>query len=289
MKRMLWAAVFCAVILAGCAKVSSELELRQENVCTLSDGTQVSQWEHKVNDDSFRYILPDKHTLLRVDILDGREEFASYFSALCSGWDEVDEGVRDAILDYYVQRGTLTAPGGTCWDLVQGRMEEVYGAYQKDKKTDAAYVTEMVTPVMQNGRLLVFCSEVTTTRNADGYFEMPAEFAGAPNSLNDALSRTTEIFDRGTGERIPVEELFSVEPEEASARLAELCAQQGAGYLGASVPLERVVPENECLRVWFTAEENGFIVNSSLELDYGSVTDILQPWAVPEASAAELV
>jgi len=259
--------------------VSSELELRRENVYALTDGTRVSQWEHKENTGSFYYILPDKQTLLRVDTMgDGYDR---YFAGMCPGWAEVDGTVREAILNDYTRRGTLTLPDGPYWALVCARMEEAYSELRDGGKANRAYITETVEPVLQNDRLLVFSSKITTPRDADGAFQQPAQFAAAPNVLDDTLVWTVEIFDRGTGERLPVETLFSVPAEEASARLAELCARQAAGYLGDFVPLERVVPENECLRVWFTAEETGFIVSSSLELDYGELTDLLQPWAMP--------
>lgn len=257
----------CCLLLAGCGRrvEAAEFTLAEEGAYTLSDGTSVDRWQLRHWGDDY-YRLPDGTDLLLVREPTGPENVTNGQE----GVQDLNETAQAAILAWYEDRGLL-------YDVEQ-ELERAYALYLRCRETGEAYqagmVEQAVTPASSNERIICFMTSLT----------LPLD---EPRMVEEILLGT--VFDRETGEVIPVWDLFTIPEAEARAWVAAQAAGGDSGlrremeaalepewiilepgYLSVKFP-QGTLPSQETACGWFEEYEK-------------APGDVLQPWAIPEGA-----
>lgn len=245
-------------------------ELLTPNALTLSDGTPVGVWSGRWNEN--RYVLADGTELLRE-----KEPFgpANVHVGGLEGFNDLSETAKNAILTYYEEQGTL-------YDL-DAELEHAYAAYQAhegETEFSSFWVGQDTSPSASNERLMYF--QTTLMLPLD-------EQMGEERQCGD-------IFDRETGERIDVRDLFTCGEAEAKAAVLKACGVYEyygdtpglAESMAANFTWEHLVFSSEDLWYYYPAgsllgEEGGYVLST----EYDQLADVLHPWAIPEAYEPE--
>lgn len=256
----------CCLLLAGCGsrREAMEFTLAEEGAYTLSDGTSVDRWQLWHWGDGY-YRLPDGTDLLRVREPIGPENAANGQENV----QDLNETAQAAILAWFEERGLL-------YDVSQ-ELERAYALYLRCRETGEAYqegmVEEAVTPASSNERIICFRTSLT----------LPLD---EPRMAEEILLGT--VFDRETGQVIPIWDLFTIPEAEARAWVAEQAAGGGPvlrremeaalepewiilepGHLSVKFP-RGTLPSQETACGWFEEYEK-------------APGAVLQPWAIPDA------
>ncbi len=224
----------------------------------LSDGTELGIWRGQ---SETVYMLPGHQELLTVPDPSGPR------NAAVSG---VDSALSDAawenIQAYYDMQGLL-------YDS-PAQLESAYAAWQADPEGyQSRTLGQDISPSMSNDRIICFVTTVVRPLEDGSHTE----------------DRSCAVFDRTTGQPIPMEALFTCGADElADAFLAEA----NVGYealraeMRAAFRPEYILPQEDHLALHFPAgslpsQEHSYIIG----LDYAGhqgLKDLLQDWALPD-------
>lgn len=245
---------------AGTADFLTVEEAKLPAPLRLSDGTVVEVWADGWRDRVYR--LPDGTELLRES--PPETDFSTYRVDGSTPLSELSPALLEGVAAYYRERGAL-------YDL-QAEVERAYAAYLQAPEDFQRYLAEQ---------------EVSWTSTAPGvyYFLTTLNLSVEPRIITQV--QFTDAFDRETGAHIPNEDLFTAEKEEV---LDVLIAQ-----MDVDETLERELRENfqwTYLIFWPDGPDVFYPAGSlpSQEhtwgwgVDYSALSQILQPWAVPQAA-----
>ncbi len=251
----------------------------EREAVTLRDGTALDMLEDPHFHDR-TYRLADGTELLRVN--DGGGPENRYVMGRES-FDDLSETAKEKVRAYYEEQGLL-------YDERE-ELEKAYAAWKELGEDFACpLVGQDVTPAASSERIMYFTTSVT----------LPAEY---DESVVTGLE-LCDAFDRETGERIDIPDLFAVPWEEVRRRLPELAGWRIDPAVAAEMA-EALEPEWICfgqseLSVLFPAgslpsnvigqegppEEwkEPQAAGYHFSLDWQSIPEgFLQPWAIPKA------
>lgn len=288
MKKQVIVLMLClSVLLMGCGAMDSlneaalDIKLMQENVYTLSDGTQVDLWVSKRWPQSVTYRIGDVN-LMEVDNCDSLDEV---MAANLPNWHTMDEQAQENILAWYADRGAQYTLDGIYGDSLRDMLETAYAYYQlcqeNGEEFEGWYEGENIVAKYANEDILVF---ETTVKGGESWSVSNVSLATAMRTALTKITadpvRTTEIFDRHTGVLIPMEDLFTVSREEAEARLTVLYNAVETKSAVEHVYLEYLLPQPNNMAVAIPQTINDADHLYYTPIDYTQIEDILQPWVL---------
>lgn len=244
---------------AASAVVSGELK---REAATLRDGTAVDvlEWDSWSN---YSYRLADGTELLEVDEPRGP---ADYYAGAPESFADLSETAQRQVRQYYEDRGLL-------YDEMDA-LEQCYAAWKElGEAYRSGHIQQTVAPSASSERVMYFTTELT----------LPQEY-GTPLCTSTSFQ---DAFDRRTGERLEVWDLFTVPEAEVRKRLPELVDWELNPIICAEMS-QALEPEwirfgQGGLTVFFPAgslpsEELGYHVSVDCE---NIPEGFVQPWAVP--------
>lgn len=182
--------LFC-LLLSGCRKeepVSTYAHLKEENVVTLADGTEIDCWE---NDFWQFYCLKDGTEILHLKPPSGPQ---GHYAVGAESFDDLSPNAQEAVADYYAKQGTL-------YDL-PSELEAAYDEYLKKQTAKERYharIVEQETAPTAAADDVIYFRTILTLPVGDQIVEQYS-FCAA--------------FDRQSGEKQDVWSLFTVPKEE---------------------------------------------------------------------------
>lgn len=245
---------------AGTADFLTVEEIPSPESLTLSDGTEAEIWVDFWGNRSYR--LADGTELLRERPQD--MDFSTYYVEGDTPLTALPAALLEGVTACYQERGAL-------YDL-QAELENAYAAYRNAEGPE------------QFQRFMVGQTVGWSASSPDVYYFQTS--VTLPLSSDTATEYSfTDAFDRETGEHIPNEELFTVSQSGVADALIPLRVDQA---------LERELRENfqwsylffdqDGLDVWYP---EGSLPSQEHTWGWGfryeDLSQILQPWAVPEA------
>ena len=220
------------------------------NEYTLSDGTPVDLFKASLY---HTYSLEDGRELLFVQKPTKVEE--TYIPGIGSLKD-LPEAAQEKIGAYYDAQGLL-------YDELQ-TLEDAYDAYLAVENFQTYTLGQEVFPSAANEEVIYFLTIA---------------------SLPGSEQRLCAAFDKQTGEVIPMEDIFTCEPQEFITRLAAIGGAEDAliEEMKAAFKPEYVTVSQNYLEVNFPA---GTLPSEELGLGMGfeyneDVRELLKPWAIP--------
>lgn len=244
----------------------------ERGALTLRDGTPVDVLERDWAWGNRTYRLADGTELLRVDGPTGPEDV---YAAGAGSVDDLSETAREKVRAYYEDRGLL-------YDEAEV-LEQCYAAWKELGDTfQSGHLSQSVSPAVSTERVMYFTTELTQPDLTQ------LEEYGSQLHKNDQFQ---DAFDRQTGEKLDVRDLFGVPWEEVRRRIPEL-VDWGMDTAVAAQVAEKLEPEylmfeSGCLSVWFPAGtlegvETGFF----FDVNYSDAPEgFFQPWAIPSEAA----
>ena len=236
-------------------------EVAEEDAVILLDGTAIDVWRQSA---SRSYLEKDGQEILwetpplwpeHVQVM-GTE-----------GLSDVEEAAREKIVAFYRERGLL-------YDL-NAELEKAHADYKAHQ------------PGEEDFQARVVGQEISPTAGAPGvvYFLTQLNMPQAGTAYGTSL-RLGEAFDRQTGQKLEMEDLFTCSPEEVLEKILEMAALGDpalAQEMRAAFDQANMVFFNENMEVSFPAgslpsQEYMYIVG--LEYEKG-LAEIMHPWAVP--------
>lgn len=263
-----------AILLCGCSQEQESaygdelMVLKQEAVYTMFDDTQVSYWTMGMLNQDYYCIEGDDGEYVEILVVEnpiGPEGVMN--NGLC--YDDLNETAKAAIGAYYEAQGLL-------YD-VSFEVENAYAEYERRSNNKRLfnwhYISQTVWPTGGTDEVIGFCTELIAYRGE--------EFV--------RQHWYNVLFDRETGEQIPIESIFSAPLDEAKARI-----------LDALMPEEPETDETELREQMEDAFRFDYIklMNDGIEVMFPADTleckekafggfipaeelaDIMQPWAM---------
>ena len=238
-----------------------------QNTVTLSDGTPLDAWKTSLFGTTYR--LRDGAELLCEDAPSGPE---NHFVANLESFDDLSEAAKSAVRQYYEEQGAL-------YDL-PSELEKAWAEYREDPEGFSThYISQDTSPAASSQRVMYFNTNVTLPVSGN-------------TCEDDSLSAA---FDRETGENIPLADLFTCPEGKIAQNLLDLAEKDGSGPSKPEVQCEMLAAfRTEYLSFWsdyvmltfpagtLPSQEYTYLV--SVDYDAG-LSDILQPWAVPQPRA----
>lgn len=207
MKKLL-PILLAVLVLCGCQ--SSEKKaygdemviLREESVYTMSDGTEVDLWTAGMTDQELYCIDDEVNEQLLLDLLvvDVPKGPAGIENDGIS-FDDLAEPAKSAISRYYEEQGILY----DTMEELELACEDYFEKKRQDDAFEYHYISQVVWPTGATEDLIAFCTELITYR-------------GEKNVRQDWYN---VVFDRRTGEVVPMESLFSAPLEDAKTRILD--------------------------------------------------------------------
>lgn len=228
---------------------------------TLKDGTELTLRKDYANT---IYIAPDGTELLREQDPIGP---ANVHTGNAPSLDELNQEAQQAILSHYEELGLL-------YDL-DAEIEKVYQWYL-DAEDDAPFysclLSQDISPSAANDRLVWYTAY--TTVPVDG-------------TVHQQIQQHT-IFDRETGTIVDLAELFTCTETEAAKAILDVSGMPDTELrreMEQKFRFEYLNFDSDTLMVCFPA---GSLVNHSsgdyiLGIHYADISNILHPWAIPDA------
>lgn len=254
------------ILLSGCsgaAQQAADWVLEEEGAVTLSDGTQVDLWHLGHNDDGF-YKLSDGTLLLRIDTPCGPQ---NSFAAGVESFDDLSPAAQEAVSAYYEAQGLLYDP--------QAQLEDAYATYldcqTAGTEYQERYIRQEIYPVACNDTIMCFLTSVI----------LPVE--GENDRTVQELSLSA-VFDRDTGERLRIWDLFTLPEEETRQRLLDLAAGFDPvlrSEAEAALRPEYIIPRSDGLELTFpqgSLPSQEYTWGTSVP--YSDLQDVLRPWAI---------
>lgn len=243
------------------AEIFQVISALTEDAATVSDGTEVEIWK---SSGEMLYRLGDGTELLRVARPSGPEDVD--VDGL-EGFDALAQEAQDMVRQYYAERGLL-------YD-VDAELEQAYAAYRKAKPGEPfspRYLSQDISPVSSNDRIMCFLTCVTRPTEEDGV-------------VNDTLLGDT--FDRDTGKHLDNWELFTCPKEEAAEKLLDLAKvteEPLREEMEAALRSECIILTPNQLEIAFPAgdlpsQTFSYIIGHDYDK---ALCSILHDWAVPK-------
>lgn len=232
-------ALLLALLLTACAAGCGKRQTAEDTCAlssvayTLADGTAVSVWE---GDFDWLYCLSDQTELLRERRYNPVENVAVVGM---KGFEGLTPAAREAVSAYY-------AAQGLSYDI-QALLEDAYAEYLDigAKKFCTHLVEQSVYPAGETETISVF--ETSVLRPLNGKFQ---------ERMVESEQRQA-VFDRRTGEWLPMEALFAVPMEAVLERLIELTADDeippDPAELQAGFSADRILWRNDSLTILYPA------------------------------------
>lgn len=196
MIKRLFLVLALVICLCGCAQKTEDrfsdekMILQNQEAYIMHDHTVVSQWTMGMMKHDYYCVETEGklEEILVVECPAGPEGMVhDGFS-----FDDLNETAKAAIATYYEQQGLL-------YDVAI----EVQDAYEKFEQKGSTftwhYISQTVWPTGGTEEVIAFCTELIKYRGEEEIYQ----------------TWDTAIFDRETGEQIPVESIFAVSEEEA--------------------------------------------------------------------------
>lgn len=258
--------VFAVMLLCGCGKEKLEDEwvLAQEDAVILADGTAVDRWEQQyITDDLYK--LRDGTALLREQDYIHVENVTGGGS---DGYDQLNETAQAAISAYYDAQPLF-------YDLKE-QLELAYEEYLADTEQGKTYDCRMVSqeecPTASNDHIICIRTEAYIPKGDSVYYSL----------------WENAVFDRETGEKIVVWDLFTVPEEQVRERLLKAIAlgdEQLYREMETALKPEYITFCEGGLEVMFpegTLPSQEYATGGGFDIE--EVDDILQDWAIIEES-----
>ena len=167
------------------------------------------------------------------------------------------------IMAYYDDQGLF-------YDEFQ-TLEDAYDAFCAWDKFYAFYLSQEILPTASSDDVMYILTDFMSDRGMEGSNEL----------------RLCAVFDKETGENIPIEDIFACEPQEIITKLIEICGP------GKDAPMDEMkqafkpeyvvfYPEN--VEIIFPEEalpEYGLNFGMGIDFENEDLLDLIQPWAVP--------
>lgn len=244
-------------------------ELKREAL-TLRDGAPIDLLERD-DWDCHAYRLADGTELLRVDEPRGPE--ICHVVGL-ENFDDLSETAQEKIRAYYEDRGLL-------YDEEEV-LEQCYAAWKELGDTfQAGQISQNVSPAAFTERVMYFTTELVQP-DLTQLEEYGSQLYRRAN-FQDA-------FDRRTGEKLDVRDLFGVPWEEVRRRIPELVDWDMdpavAAQIAKKLEPEYLIFESDALSVWFPAGTlEGEEYPYGFGVSYSNAPEgFFQPWAIPKPS-----
>jgi len=235
-------------------------EILQPEALTLADGTKIDVWRQP---SSASYQEGEQEILWEMPPVWPEYVYVMGTESL----NDVSETAREEIVAFYRERGLL-------YDL-DAELEKAHAEYKAhqpgEEKFQARVVGQEISPTAGAPGVIYFLTQIN----------LPQEGTAYSTSL-----RLGEAFDRQTGQKLEVEDLFTCSPEEVLEKILEMSALGDpalAEEMRAAFDQANLVFFNDNLEVSFPAgslpsQEYMYIVG--LEYEKG-LAEIMHPWAVP--------
>ncbi|MCQ4935851.1 hypothetical protein [Anaerotignum propionicum] len=259
--------LWICIVLCGCGSQPKEyvegLTLAQENVYFFEDGTTVDLWRmESIGRDV--YMLSDGTILLKV---------ADYIPPIALGADgvkiysslDLSENVQEAVLVYFEKQGLL-------YD-VQSELEKAYTYYLSCKQEGIAfnsfYVSQERSFVCENSNIV--CFDTTVIRVRENREAQDIELS--------------DIFDKRTGERLNIWDLFLYPQSESKNRLVDAIKMDDEALLTEmekALEDEFIHPSSRGLVITFPEGTlKSLDASFNIEIAYDDLRGILHSWAIP--------
>lgn len=255
------------IVLCGCGSQPKEyvegLTLAQGNVYFFEDGSTVDLWRmESIGRDV--YMLSDGTILLKV---------ADYIPPIELGADgvktysslDLSENVQEAVLVYFEKQGLL-------YD-VQSELEKAYKYYlsckQEGIEFNSFYVSQESSFSFENSNIV--CFDTTVIRVRENREAQDIELS--------------DIFDKRTGARLDIWDLFQYPQSESKKRLMDAMKVDDKILLTEmekGLKDEFIHPSSRGLMITFP-EGTLTSLDASLDIEiaYVDLKNILQSWAIP--------
>ncbi len=241
----------------------------ERGALTLRDGTPVDVLEQSWIWGNRTYRLADGTELLRVDGPTGPEDV---YSAGVGGFDDLSETAREKVRAYYEDRGLL-------YDEEEV-LEQCYAAWKELGDTfQSGYLSQSVSTAVSTERVIYFTTELMQPDLTQ------LEEYGSQLRKHEEFQ---DVFDRQTGEKLDIRDLFAVPWEEVRRRIPEL-VDWGMDAAVAAQVTEKLEPEylvfgSDSVMVWFPAGTlEGEEYTYGFSVDYSDAPEgFFQPWAIPK-------
>lgn len=272
--------VLCVLTLSGCAKAflymqqlaamqqtenSTEEEyiLTEENAYVFEDGTAVSLWQPSYeNSHVLSYRFSDGRILMDVFLPVSIE--GTYTEGL-TGTKSMEPKALEAAIAYHENLGLLLD--------IPALLESSYQDYKQCQETgrtfEMHFVSQSSTPCVETERFTGFLTEWDSPDSGQN---------GEYRSLYQAV-----LFDRITGEIIPVMDLFTVPEDEALDLLAGFCIKNTAKNKEEIKPLlaDRIQWTQTGIEICFYPGELDDKYECLVEIEYEEIEEYLHDWAIP--------
>lgn len=239
----------------------------EREALTLRDGTPVDVLERDIWADR-TYRLADGTELLWVDEPRGPEN--TYVMNLES-FDDLNPRVQEKVRAYYEDRGLL-------YDEEEV-LEQCYAAWRELGDTfQAGHISQSVSPAAAAERVMYFTTELTQPD-----LTQLEEYGSQLHSR----TQIQDVFDRRTGEKLDIRDLFGVPWEEVRRDLPELVDWDidpaVAAQIQEKLEPEYLIFESNTLSVWFPAGAlEGDEYAHGFGVSYSNAPEgFFQPWAIP--------
>lgn len=257
----------CVLLLTACgqsAAPDSESfppELIEENACTFDDGTTASLWQSGFSSHHYYYQLENETHLL---------EFWDYtdpdYVLSCLEGSAASPEAKEAICSYY---GNVEPVHDK--ELL---LRDAYEDYLLCAQEDIRFRTHAVgTEVSLTAETSRFVSCVLTDTQPDS-----SRFDGTVTE-----TRIPILFDRSTGEIIPMWDAFQLPEAEAKEEVLALCsAIARPEEMEQAIDSAYLIWYPDTLEIWFPA---GSLQNQDIAagggFSYEELEGLLEPWAIP--------
>lgn len=176
----------------------------------LSDGTVLRMW--KTASFGTIYQTTDGIELLREEPPVGPE---NYYVGNVESFDDLSETAKRKVLKFYEEQGKL-------YDL-QAELERAWKAYREDAEGFSSFVVRQ---------------ETAPAASAEGVFYFVTELTQTISGNTVQISPICDAFDRESGDKIPLAQLFLCPEEELVGVLLDLAEKAGSGPADAALQAE---------------------------------------------------
>lgn len=181
-------------------------------------------------------------------------------------FDQLSPDAQEQILAYYQEQGLL-------YDL-DAELERAWQAFSScESKTDFQpyHLSQEIIPVGANETIISYATIVTLP--IDG------------NHVQE--TRCCAVFDRKTGQKMDMADLFQCPEEEAGARILSAVQMDDPKLkqeMADAFRMEYVTLQSDALEIHFPyGSLPGYEEIHILGIGYEDLTGILQPWAIPDS------
>ena len=247
-------------------KIASQVLIEQRKIrdyYTLADGTKV---DLTIGLNEHSYSIPNVTELLQVQNPVGPENVQVVGQ---ESLNVLPLEARKKIKAYYDAQGLF-------YDEFQ-TLEEAYDAFCTWDKFYAFYLSQEITPIASSDDVIYILTDFTSDRGMEGSTEL----------------RICTVFDKKTGDNIPITDIFACESQEIITKLIEISGPDEdtpVDEMKRNFRPEYMVVFPEYLEIIFPEEalpEYGIEHGMGIDFENEDLLDLIQPWAVPNEEVKE--